>query len=109
MNGSIRARVVAPPRPGSSPTQKPSRMPSSMKASAFHCSTSTSPSRSASITSEWTQLYFVKSKRLFAELHVFAEFVDHVLGLGQHVLHHLHGHVGADVVEVHACLGGLGD
>src|SRR6476620_520334 len=80
-------------------------MPNAMKASAFHCSTSTSPSsRASSIYSPNLNL-----RRSLAELYILAEFVDHVLGLGQHLLHHLHGHVGADVVEVHACLGGLGD
>src|SRR4051812_24615071 len=106
MNGSIRARVVAPPRPGSSPTQKPSTIPSAMKASAFHCSTSTSPSSRASSIAYSPNLNL---RRSLAELYILAEFVDHVLGLGQHLFHHLHGHVRADVVEVHFRLGGLGD
>ena len=48
MKGSISASVVAPPMPGSSPTQKPMPMPSSMKANGFHCSTRSKPWTNAS-------------------------------------------------------------
>src|SRR4029077_10972574 len=71
MKGSISASVVAPPRPGSNPTQKPTKMPSSMKANAFHCRTRNSPWSSASST----------AKCSFAELDVLRELRDDLLGL----------------------------
>src|SRR5882762_10832715 len=88
MKGSISASVVAPPMPGSSPTQKPMPMPASMKANGFHCSTSSKPSRSASSTP------------LFAELYVLAEFVDDVLRLRQHLFQDPHGLFAGGVVEI---------
>src|SRR5687768_9537583 len=84
MNGSMSASVVAPPRPGSSPTQKPSTMPSPMKASAFHCKTSRSPSRRASLT----------------EFDVLAELLDYVLGLLQNLDEDLLRLVAGQVFEV---------
>ena len=47
-NGSIRARLAAPPMPGRSPTTKPVPMPTSMRLKAFHWRTRTSPSTKAS-------------------------------------------------------------
>src|ERR1700741_2164969 len=82
MKGSISASVVAPPRPGSSPTQKPSSTPSIMKASAFHCRTRTSPSKRASVKSYAPNLL---SGRLLAKFDVFAELVDDVFRLVHHV------------------------
>src|SRR4029079_18949194 len=98
MKGSISARVVAPPRPGSSPTQKPTPMPSSMKANAFHCRTSSNPSQSASSIG-----------RLLAELYVLAELVDDVLRLLQHLAHDLHRLLARGEVEIHLCLLRLGE
>ena len=46
--GIIKARVAAPPMPGSKPTQKPSSMPTSIKLKAFHCKTRNKPSMKAS-------------------------------------------------------------
>src|SRR6185503_2475432 len=71
MNGSISARVVAPPRPGRRPTQNPRPMPSSMKPNAFHCRTRSSPSQSASST----------RYSLFTEFDVLRELLDDVLRL----------------------------
>src|ERR671937_534742 len=103
MKGSMSARVVAPPRPGSSPTQKPTTIPSSMKAKAFHCSTSTRPSSSASSTANCRIPYDVRNQasgRSFAELDVLRELVDDVLGLREHVFHHLERFVARDEIEV---------
>src|SRR5688500_3493985 len=97
MNGSISASVVAPPRPGSSPTQNPKPMPSSMKASAFHCSTSTRPSKRASIIA-----------RLFAELDVLRELLHHVFRLVEHFLHHLDRLLAVDKLELALRFLGLG-
>ena len=47
-NGSIRARVAAPPIPGRRPTTNPVPMPTSMRLKAFHCRIRTSPSKNAS-------------------------------------------------------------
>ena len=47
-NGSIRARLAAPPIPGRSPTTNPVPMPTSMRLKAFHWRTRTSPSTKAS-------------------------------------------------------------
>src|SRR5436189_3597938 len=91
MNGSISASVVAPPNPGSKPTQKPTPMPSSMKANAFHCRTSSSPWMNASIT---------ERARSFAEFYVLGELVDDVFRLRQHFLHHLERFVGRGVLEI---------
>src|ERR1700741_4678663 len=82
MKGSISASVVAPPRPGSSPTQKPSSTPSIMKASAFHCRTRSSPSKRASVKSYAPNLL---SGRLLAKFYVFAERVDDFFRLVHHV------------------------
>src|SRR5262245_48542116 len=98
MKGSISASVVAPPRPGSSPTQKPTPIPSSMKAKAFHCSTSSSPSQSASSIGQ-----------LLAELYVLAELVDDVLRLLQDLAQDLHRLVARRVVEIHLRLVRLGE
>ena len=47
--GIIRARVAAPPIPGSRPTTNPRAMPTIIKLKAFHCRTKKSPSMKASI------------------------------------------------------------
>src|SRR5438045_1641073 len=98
MKGSISASVVAPPRPGSSPTQKPTPMPASMKAKAFHCRTRSSPSNNASNKARLlpppcqTPPFACgsrppyqggKGRNSFAELYVLAEFIDDVLRLVQ--------------------------
>src|SRR6185503_7944421 len=93
MNGSISASVVAPPRPGRSPTQKPSTTPSIMKASAFHCRTRNRPSTRASLT----------------ELDVFAELLDDVLRLLHHVDQDLLRLVPGQVLEVELGLLAFGD
>src|SRR5438309_2710103 len=110
MKGSISASVVAPPMPGSSPTQKPMPMPSSMKANGFHCSTSSKPSMNASITVFLPP--HVGGGRFpplqggggpassFAELYVLAELVDDVLRLRQHLFQDLHRLVPRGVVEI---------
>src|SRR3954464_13112437 len=105
MNGSISASVVAPPSPGSSPTQKPTPMPSSMKAKAFHCSTRSRPWMNASSTAP----NYVLCTKLFAELDVLREFVDHVLGLREHFAHHLERLVARGVLEIELGLLCLGD
>src|SRR5262245_19166660 len=98
MKGSISARVVAPPRPGSSPTQKPMPMPASMKANAFHCSTATRPARKASAM-----------PGLLAEFHVLAELADDVLRLAEHLAQHLEGFVAGGVFQVELRLLALGE
>src|SRR5205814_10380190 len=98
MKGSIRASVVAPPRPGSSPTQKPTPMPSSMKANAFHCSTRNSPWSSASSKAKSRIAY--EARNSFAELDVLRELRDDVLGLREHLLQDFLGLVARGVFEV---------
>src|SRR5689334_22169347 len=103
MNGSISASVVAPPRPGSSPTQKPTKMPASMKTKAFHCRTSRRPCTNAS------SIRRDRVFQLFAEFHVLAELVDDVLRLVEHFLQYLHRLVAGGVLEVELRLLRLGD
>src|SRR6476646_5998910 len=97
MKGSISASVVAPPMPGSSPTQNPTTMPTSMKANGFHCRTRSSPSQEAS------------SIASFAELDVLGEFLNDVLRLVHHLDEDLLRLVAGREFEVHLRLLALGD
>ena len=47
--GIIKARVAAPPIPGSRPTMNPKDMPTIIRLKAFHCKTKKRPSMKASI------------------------------------------------------------